>query len=163
MKKYLYLAVCLIVFLTVSPCRAALDDSVGQRASLAVDIQTDKVQYAPGECVLVSFTVINTGSEPVVLNFSSGRQVDFSVVDMSGIEVWRSSRHALYIQALTSMELQPGEVEEFQEEWPQVNNSGEQVSPGIYQVIGQLTANGIQHQRNASIPVAITPSSYVGN
>ena len=128
----------------------------GDTEGITCDIWTDKVQYASGESILICFTITNQGSEPAVMDFSSGQQVDFWV-ESAGEEVWRASKHTMYTQALTSIELQPGEVEEFQEEWPQVNDEGNPVSPCIYQVAGQLMGNGTRFTGKTSVLITDSP------
>jgi hypothetical protein len=172
MKEYLHRIFCFAVFLVISPCMMVSShaqqgvsfpafNECGSRSIVAGEgitcaVRTDKVQYTNGESVLICFTVTNKGSEPAVMDFSSGQQVDFWV-ESSGGEVWRASNHAMYIQALTSIELQPGEVEEFQEEWPQVNDAGEPVSPCIYQIAGQLMGNGTPYMGKTSVLITDSP------
>lgn len=129
---------------------------------ITCDIRTDKVQYINGESVLICLIVANRGSNPAVMDFSSGQQVDFWI-ESSGGEVWRASKHIMYIQALTSIELEPGEVEEFQEEWPQVNDEGRPVSPCIYEVSGQLMSDGTQYMGKTSVLITDNPCPETGN
>ena len=180
MKKYLrYLIVCFALVLIISPymivsgharqlnsfpafeeCRS---QPIEAGEGVICEIRTDKVQYTNGETVLICFTVANKGTDPAVMDFSSGQQVDFWVESAGGGEVWRASKHAMYIQALTSIELQPGEVEEFQEEWTQVNDEGDRVSQCIYHIGGQLMGNGTQYIGKTSILIKNDPCLDTGD
>jgi len=178
MKKHLGFIFCFAVFLIISPymivssharqlvsfpafkeCRSQF---IVTGEGITCEIRTDKVQYANGESVLICFTVANKGSDPAVMDFSSGQQVDFWV-ESAWREVWRASKHTMYLQALTSIELQPGEVEEFQEEWTQINDEGDPVSPCIYQIAGQLMVNGTQYMGKTFVLITNDPWPDTGD
>lgn len=58
-----------------------------------------------------TFEVENSGSETVELTFRSGKRVDVAVSDAdTGEEVWRWSAGRMFTQAITSVELAPGET-----------------------------------------------------
>ncbi len=178
MKKHLGFIFCFAVFLIISPymivssharqlvffpafneCRS---QSIATGEGITCEIRTDKVQYTNGESILICFTVANKGSDPAVMNFSSGQQIDFWAESAWG-EVWRASKHAMYVQSLTSIELQPGEVEEFQEEWTQINDEGDPVSPCVYRITGQLMDNGIQYIDKTSVLITDSPCPNSGD
>lgn len=64
---------------------------------------------ADGEATF-TFEVENSGSEPVELTFRSGKRIDVVVTDTTGTEVWRWSDGRMFTQAITSVELGPGET-----------------------------------------------------
>jgi len=60
------------------------------------------------DAVAFAFTVTNTGTEPVALEFRDSKVVDVAV-DRDGKEVWRWSEGRMFTQALRAEALEPGE------------------------------------------------------
>lgn len=108
------------------------------------------------EPVQLSLTVENTGAASEVLRFSSGQQYDF-IVSTDGREVWRWSAGRMFIQALTSFTLSPGEKKTFTAAWPRTYSDGKRVGSGVYDIQGVLTSTS--PPRQAVGPVAVTIGS----
>jgi hypothetical protein len=60
---------------------------------------------------LVTIVLANTGDEELVLDFSSGLQVDVDVYNADGYWIWSWSDDQMFTQAATRITLQPGERE----------------------------------------------------
>ncbi len=67
---------------------------------LAADVTDGAVAFA--------FTVENTGTDPIDLEFRTGKTVDVAVYD-DGVELWRWSDGRLFTQAIRAETLDPGE------------------------------------------------------
>jgi hypothetical protein len=67
--------------------------------------------------VALVFTVTNTTTAPVRLDFNSGQQYDFIVRSNADAVVWQWSAGMGFTQALTSRTLAPGETAAYTEHW----------------------------------------------
>lgn len=65
---------------------------------LTVDVTDDAVEFA--------FTVENTGTAPIDLEFRSGKTVDVAVYD-DGVELWRWSEGRMFTQAIQTETIDP--------------------------------------------------------
>jgi archaellum component FlaG (FlaF/FlaG flagellin family) len=68
---------------------------------LAVDVTDGAVAFA--------FTVENVGTEPIELEFRSGKVADVAVYN-DGVEIWRWSEGRMFTQAIQTETLDPGEL-----------------------------------------------------
>jgi hypothetical protein len=90
------------------------------------------------------FTVTNTGPDSVELSFRSGKRADVAVTDAeSGETVWRWSEGRMFTQAISTVELSPGETFDRSFTW-------NDPPAGEYEAEGTLAAN------NQSAPAATT-------
>jgi hypothetical protein len=95
-------------------------------------------RFARGEAIGLALVARNAGGTPLRLDFASARTHDFAVADAAGHEVWRWSRGRLFAQALSQIELGPGESRRFEATWHQRDASGRPVPPGRYRVVASL-------------------------
>ena len=96
-------------------------------------LEADVSSGTPGsDAVTLEFSVTNTGSEPVELQFSDACKAEF-VVEEDGREVWRFSEGRMFAQMLSTDRLESGETTTYEGEWmaPQ---------PGGYIVRAELQA-----------------------
>ncbi|MCS7252601.1 MAG: carboxypeptidase regulatory-like domain-containing protein [Armatimonadota bacterium] len=107
---------------------------------LEVDLELPE-NVALGEPVKMKLILRNRGNEPVKLSFRTGQRYDFIVRNMDGEVVWQWSHGKAFIQVLGEIELHPGEEKSFVEEWAQVDNNGNQVGAGEYEVEGIVTSD----------------------
>jgi hypothetical protein len=66
--------------------------------------------------VTFTFTVTNTGDQPVSLQFRDACHADFAVFD-GDEELWRWSEGRMFAQVLQESSLDPGEEESFEATW----------------------------------------------
>ncbi len=117
-----------------------------QGVRMQATIQPDKSRVRPGETVRLTYTVTNTGSQPVVFNFPSSCQCDMEVrrrpepnarYAAGALTLWQLSRSRSYFMAFTKLPLAPGEQKSFTESWVVGN-----LTPGIYELAGWLPSGG---------------------
>jgi len=97
--------------------------------------------FGAGEAVDLVLEVHNAGETPLALAFATARHYDFAVVDAEGLEVWRWSRGRLFAQALTEIEMAPGETRRFAASWDKRDASGALAPPARYRVTGTLACS----------------------
>ncbi len=104
-------------------------------------LTADRDAYAPGQPVHLTFTVSNGSKKPVVYNFASGQQVDFTVNDPKGGSVWDWAKGRVFTQAITRLPLAPGGRIAFHAVWNGRDASGHVAAPGPYTLNARLTSN----------------------
>ena len=103
----------------------------------AVDYSLDVVSQAPyGETVQMKLTLRNVSDEPVSFVLGGRPPFDFEVSTPDGEQVWNWKCGQIIEEPLDGKTLEPGEELEFVGEWEQVDNRGEPVPHGIYEVRG---------------------------
>lgn len=126
--------------------------SFAQFGRVLAVLGTDKDFYMPGEPVRMFFYVTNISSQPFTLVFPTTQRYDFSVTGVTG-EAWRWSHDRLFAQVTERISVQPGELLAYSEVWPQVDNNGLRIRPGIYRVTAWSSFAG--HER------AFWPSTWI--
>lgn len=104
-------------------------------------LTADRQVYPLGAPVDFTFTVRNTSDQPVTFTFPSTKQWDLWIV-RGDRRVFTLSKGMIYAQVITEFTLQPDEAKTFTARWMQVDDSGKQVGPGVYDVCAQLTPTG---------------------
>jgi hypothetical protein len=149
-------------------------DGTSQEVRRPMEIATDQTTYTEGQPVRIELVIRNTGTEPVMYQFSSGQKYDFWA-EKDGVEVWRWSKGKMFTQALTSTTVAPGREISFAETWDQLDNDGNAVAVGECVVMAQLTTMGdrpapvsmtIRIEPKATAAVSLTdiqknPSAYL--
>lgn len=82
--------------------------------------------------VAFAFTVTNTGSETIELQFADAAKAEF-VVEDERREVWRFTEGRAFMQMLSSERLEPGEETTYDGEW-------EEPRSGEYTAVAELRA-----------------------
>lgn len=90
----------------------------------------------PSEPLGWELILTNTSPRTVRLDFSSGCLYNFEVLQGSTV-IWSLSAIVLCTDALTSLELQPGESRRTSGTWPGRDLSGNPLPPGEYRARGQ--------------------------
>lgn len=104
--------------------------------SLRVILQIEKTSYQLGTPILMELIVSNEESnEPVKLTFYSSQRYDFIIIK-EGEEIWRWSKDKLFAMMLEEIVLAPGESLHYTETWDQMDNKGERVLSGRYEIVG---------------------------
>lgn len=91
------------------------------------------------------FTVTNRSPDPVELEFRSGLQADFAVLDADA-EIWRWSDGKAFTQMLETKTLDPGDSISYSRTWTDP-------VPGTYTAIATLEASGESVEATADIEV----------
>jgi hypothetical protein len=113
--------------------------SIKNLNGLELVLETDKEDYLVGESVPLRFKVINTGIATVQFTFSSSQRFDF-LVKHDDTSIWKWSFGVYFLQVLSEITLPPGESLTYEAQWPQVDNTGNPVPTGIYEVTALLTS-----------------------
>ncbi len=118
-------------------------------------VETDRDLYLRGETVRIVVTIINTGSETLTLNYSSGCKAFFNVETVSGAVVYEWERHVGCTLLPTSLTLQPGESTSFPFNWDQVDDFGIAVPTGTYVVRSEIPS--LPQVQEGSAVISILP------
>lgn len=95
--------------------------------------------------VAFSYTIENTGSDPVSVNYSDGQKFDI-VVEADGDEAWRWSHGRMFTMALEQKTFSPGETATYEATWDDPDE-------GTYTATATCAANG--HDARATTTVDI--------
>ncbi|TLN00317.1 hypothetical protein FDZ73_19825 [bacterium] len=93
----------------------------------------DRPVYRSGEPVELALIKANLSPAPVFFTYPTSQRFDFAVY-RDGQEIWRWSFDKVFIQVIETVTLNPFETVTYRVTWPQVNNQGRQVPPGIYTI-----------------------------
>ena len=119
-----------------------------------------RTEFSQGEPISMTLSITNCGDEEVIRFYSSGQRYDFVVSDTEQGEVWRWSHDKAFIQLLGQETFQPGVTVTYTEVWDQSSNTGEQVTPGQYDVLGidvGCEELGERCHFGMGLPIEITP------
>jgi hypothetical protein len=100
---------------------------------------------APGG-VTLTFTVLNPGTAPVELHFTSGQQYEFRIRTAAGAPVWTWSANKSFTAALSSRTLGPNESLTYVERWSPA-------LPGSYVALGSLVSSSHHAEAAAAFVV----------
>jgi hypothetical protein len=89
-----------------------------------------------GEPISMTLSVTNCTDGPVAVRDRDSQRYDFIVAPDDGHQVWRWSADKAFTQAVGEERLASGETRTYTEVWDQESNSGEQVPPGRYTLVG---------------------------
>ena len=110
---------------------------------IKLTISLNKIEFNVGENIDVNLVVQNLRDENVTFTFSSGYQFDFFVYDESFEVVCAWSDDKMFIQALTSFDLEPRQASRWVWNWDQTVYNGltgeySPISSGTYYLRGIL-------------------------
>ena len=114
-----------------------IDDEVGQ--AVIADLEIEQTSYEAGEPIKMTLRVVNCASRPITRSFPDAQRYDFSVKGERGIEVWRWSKGMTFAEVLEEVTFEPGDEVTFSETWDQLDDEGEPVQPGQYELGGEST------------------------
>ena len=109
--------------------------------SLAVEIGRDSVELA--------LHLTNSGTQPVVLEFSSMQRYDFQVENASGETVWTWSADKLFGQMMGSETIGVGESREYRASWVAGSQTGRFVAVGRVVATNQPIEQRTQFEKRA--------------
>lgn len=122
-------------------------------------LQADRQRYAPGQTMTLTYTVVNGGTAPAVLNFTSGKQFDMTATAPNGRKVWQWSEGRMFPMMLTTLRLAPGESKVYSATWQLPNN----VPVGAYRLYAFLTPRDMEGAGAASATVRVAFGNVGGN
>ncbi|HID10582.1 MAG TPA: hypothetical protein EYP17_04695, partial [Candidatus Latescibacteria bacterium] len=108
---------------------------------LELALQADRAAYEPGEPVTLTFVITNTGGTALHFTFSSSKRFDI-LVERDGILIWQWSHGRKFLQVIDELILEPGDSLTYELTWPQVDNTGNPVPPGEYEVSAAFEPEG---------------------
>ena len=132
---------------------------VPQVVKLSYKAETDKADYGPAEPIQIGFTITNSDTKSVTLNFTSGKQFDVIAKNSAGAAVWQLSSNRFYTMAITTIKLNSGEEKKLTAQWDQKDDHGAQVPDGSYTIEAFLTSTDKNYGQIASTQITITASS----
>jgi hypothetical protein len=109
--------------------------SEGKDMSYGLSIITNKINYAVGEPIMMTFKIFNYTEEEITFHFNTGQRYDFIIEDEEGNEVWRWSMDRMFAMVL-------GE-ETLGQHNPEVIYTAEykdRLSPDYYKITGIFVA-----------------------
>jgi hypothetical protein len=122
----------LFALLVMSPARA-------DTPPLSVSLTTGKSIYRLGETIGLTLVATNDSQRTFSVVFPSAKRYDFAVYDVDNNLVWRWSADRMFTQALTALEIKPGENAVFTADWQQQESKGGfQVPDGDYTLKGAI-------------------------
>jgi hypothetical protein len=124
---------CALLGVSTTSARSAPFEQAGP---IIVTVVADKAVYDRGESVRFTLSIMNTTSESVTRTMPGGQDYDLIVRTLDGSEVWRWSRSRVFTDAIREVSFGPGQTKTYSEIWDQRTNTGQQVGPGSYVVLG---------------------------
>jgi len=142
-------ALVVICVMGIFLCQNSNSEAVGDNTASVVEngakltISLDKTEFKRGENIDVNLVVQNLREEKVTFTFSSGYQFDLVVYDQNFEVVCAWSDDKGFIEAFTSLSLEPGESHNWVWNWNQMvyeKLTGEYspINPGTYHLRGIL-------------------------
>lgn len=107
--------------------------------SVAAVVKTDADRYPAGQTVEIAFVVTNTSKSPINYAYPSAQQYDVSIADATGKEVWRWSKSRVFGQAITHLDLRPGQSTTYNVPWNQRDSDQHPIMPGTYTITASTT------------------------
>lgn len=111
-----------------------------RRTRLELLVPDERIDIGATKRVTFSLVLTNLGSRPLRLNFNTGQQFNFEVLQ-EGRVFWSWADDRSFTQALTSIELGAGEKKTFTARWDLKTKAGRTVRPGRYTVRGIIPAS----------------------
>ncbi len=111
--------------------------------------------YQSGFPVDLTLLKANLSLRPVFFTYPTSQRYDFAVY-AGNQEIWRWSYDKVFIQVTETVVLRPGQSVAYREFWPQTNNLGQPVPPGIYTVRAWNPFIGYESLNWPEIQVSIT-------
>ena len=127
---------------------------------VGIDLNTSGTSFAQGKPIQLAITV--TVRDAMTLYYRTSQRYDLVVINAQGQEVWRWSRARAFAQVTAEVPLGANETLSFTETWDQRDNSGQQVSPGDYEIVAESSHCDANYancgQLTTSVSIQIGPS-----
>lgn len=121
---------------------------------LQLELSLNRTDFELGKPIRVAMCVTNTSDDVKTLRFGSAQKLELIVIK-SGKEIWRLSNGMMFPMVIQVEELGPGETLALPGTWRQVNNAGNQVEPGEYQIKGILMISAEKKPETEPITIYI--------
>lgn len=115
---------------------------------LYYQLKMARTHYHLGDPIEIKLTITNVTASPIPLKFPKNQEFDITVrkeVDLLFAQipriVWTLSPTKMVYAEPHVFVLDPGKSREYQATWNQIDRDGRAVSPGNYQIIGNLLAD----------------------
>lgn len=115
---------------------------------LHYQLKMERTNYQLGEPIRIQLSVHNITSSPIALKFQKNLEFDLTVrkeVDLLFAQVpkvvWKLSESQMIYADPHDSIVDPGQTLSFSGVWDQKDRDGKSVSPGNYQIIGNLLAD----------------------
>jgi len=104
---------------TTEPTGAKTQFAVGKAntADVGVGLTTDKLIYRVGTTITVKYTITNLSDKPLVLNFATTQQYDWTITDGEGNLIYRWSTGKAFGQMVTNLTIAVGASDSFESSW----------------------------------------------
>lgn len=128
-------------------------------ADMVSQIITDKDRYNPGEPVNIVVRLWNIGSQTLSLSFGSDPKDSFVVEDLNGTQLYDVRQHMTVLAVVTYLTLLPGEFQDYNYTWLQVDDAGKPVNVPNYFVIRPKLGNVMEEINVVTVPRNIAVST----
>jgi hypothetical protein len=102
-------------------------------------LELGKLSYEQGEPIDMTVRLVNCASQPITRTFPDAQRYDFAAKTRDGDEVWRWSRGMTFAEVQGEETYQPAEQLTFTETWDQLDNEGQPLEPGQYELTTEST------------------------
>lgn len=127
---------------------------------VGIDLTTFGAFFEEGKPIQLAITV--AVRDAMTLYYPTSQRYDLTAIDPEGEEVWRWSRDRTFLQVTQAEELKANETLSFMEIWDQLDNDGQQVPPGEYQLVAESSHCDADYENcgelTTSATVQIRPS-----
>ena len=100
-------------------------------------LELGKSSYEQGELIDMTLRLINCASQPITRIFPDAQRYDFAAKAADGDEAWRRSNGMNFAQVRREETYEPAEQVTFRETWDQLDNEGQAVEPGQYELTAE--------------------------
>ena len=104
---------------TTEPTGAKTQFAVGQTSiqDLGVSFTTDKLIYRVGTTIMVKYTITNLSDKPLVLNFPTTQQYDWTITNAEGNLVYQWMANKKFAAVATHLTIPAGASDGFESSW----------------------------------------------
>ena len=142
---------------TTEPTGATTGLTVGDAPleGINANFTTDKLIYRVGTKLVVKYTITNLSDKPLVLDFPSAQQFDWTIVDSSGKTIYRWSKGRAFAQVLTHLTIPVGASDGFESSW----DIPRDLAPDGFYIYFTVLANslGTLKTKRAAVLMGSTP------
>ncbi|MCE5192726.1 MAG: BsuPI-related putative proteinase inhibitor [Candidatus Cryosericum sp.] len=104
---------------TTEPTGAKVDLTIGTATpeGISARFTTDKLIYRVGTRLTVKYTITNLSDRPLVLDFPTAQQFDWTITDITGNIIYHWSKGRAFAQVITHLTIPVGASDGFESSW----------------------------------------------